>query len=69
MTRKRMALDLNDVDWAEVGEKVGEVIATINANKVRFERAAAARGARLEQITAAAITEMVKEFLENQAGA
>jgi hypothetical protein len=67
MARKHKFLDLNRVDWGEVGNRVCEVLITIEGNQVSFEAAAKNRGTTIAQLTAAALTEMVKEYLESQA--
>lgn len=67
MAKTRSLLDLNRVDWAEVGEIVCTIIVRIKANPTRFEDQAATLGGSLEGLMAAAITQIVKEHLEKKA--
>jgi hypothetical protein len=64
MTSKPKIVDLNEVDWTEVSDVVCTLIANLNDNQACLEHAAAKRNVSLEAISAAAITEMLREHLE-----
>ena len=56
-------------DWNKIGDLVCQILTTIYVeDRARFEQRAAERAATLEQLAAAAITQMVRERVEGTAG-
>jgi hypothetical protein len=54
-------------EWDEVGDMVCAILTKIYGDsRHRFERAAANTGGTLEQLAAAAVTQMVRERVEHE---
>jgi hypothetical protein len=51
-------------DWGRIGDRIYEILESIDARRATFKREARRRGASLNQLAAAAIAEMVKEEIE-----
>jgi hypothetical protein len=54
------------IDWGAVGDLVCQILVAVRDQSARFEAEARARGISLEQLTAAAITEAVREQVEGR---
>jgi hypothetical protein len=64
MARKHIFLNLDGVDWAEVGDRIYDILVTIKRDQKSLEEEAAKRGVNLGQMTAAAISAMLHEHLQ-----
>jgi hypothetical protein len=56
---------LADDQWAVLGDLVCRILRTMRARREQFAAAARQQGCTLEQLTAAAITGAVREFMED----
>ncbi len=52
------------IDWSEIGDLVCSVLVCIQENRETFEQHARHEGVVVEQLSAAAITELVREQIE-----